>query len=179
MPIHTWDKFLLKSIYPFIASLLTSFIAFGQSETNNPITYDNTITEHVSGPTYTWNVRITRQKDDKTPRPVIFAMNGTGEVGSNPSLMSTYGPHYLLAHGWDGSVKLGNGTHYPILVTIEEPAQNMRPWDLKVVFETLLKVLPVNRNAVHVAGLSQGSYEWGELIEYSASSGDFSSMSEI
>jgi alpha-tubulin suppressor-like RCC1 family protein len=179
MPRNTQDKLLLKSIYPLIASLFMTIFAFGQSETNNPITYDTTMTETVQGFTFTWNVRITRQKNDKTPRPAIFAMNGTGEVGSDPSLMLTYGPHYWLANGWDGGVKLGNGTHYPILVTIEEPDQNMRPQDLKVVFEALLKALPINKNAVHVAGLSQGSWEWGELIEYSASAGDHTTMSEI
>jgi hypothetical protein len=180
MPRNIQDKLLLKSIYPLLASLFMTFFAFGQSETNNPITYDTTITEHVAGPTNTWQIRITRQANDRTPRPVIFSMQGTGEVGSNPATLRTYGPHYLLANGlWDGSVKLGNGTHYPILVTIMEPSQNMRPWDLKAVFEALLKALPINPKAVHVAGLSQGSWEWGELIEYSASTGDFSTMSQI
>jgi alpha-tubulin suppressor-like RCC1 family protein len=172
-------KLLLKSIYPLVASLFMTFFAFGQSETNNPITYDTTITEHAGGPSYTWYVRITRQANDRTPRPAIFSMQGTGEVGSNPATLLTYGPHWWLANGWDGSVKLGNGTHYPVLVTIMEPAQNMRPWDLKVVFEALLGALPINRNAVHVAGLSQGNFEWGELLSYSAYAGDHTTMGEI
>jgi len=172
-------KLLLKSIYPLLASLFMTFFAFGQSETNNPITYDTTITENAGGPSYTWYVRITRQANDRTPRPAIFSMQGTGEVGSNPGTLLTYGPHWWLANGWDGSVKLGNGTHYPVLVTIMEPDQNMRPWDLKVVFEALLKALPINRNAVHVAGLSQGNFEWGELLSYSAYAGDHTTMGEI
>ncbi len=66
-----------------------------------------------------------------------------------------------------------------ILVTILQPFANMRPWHLKAVLETLLAVLPIKKNSVHVAGLSEGSYEWGELITYSASAGDQTAMGEI
>lgn len=153
---------------------------FAQSETNNPITYDTTITETANGEgPFAWNVRITRQKSDLTPRPAIMTINGSGEVGINNSMNQLYGPHFWLLNGWDGSVGLGNGTHYPVIVTIQQPVQNMRPWHLKAVVETLLKVLPIKKGSVHVGGLSQGSYEWGELIGFAASVGDQTAMSEI
>ena len=84
----------------------------------------------------TWQVRITRQANgDNTPRPAIFSMPGAGETGTSLSNLTLYGPHYWLANGWDGGVQLGNGKHYPILVTIEQPAQNTRPWHLKAVMQ--------------------------------------------
>jgi alpha-tubulin suppressor-like RCC1 family protein len=174
-------KVLLKTFVLTAAfSIVFNNISSAQSESNNPVTYDTTITEHANneGP-YTWTVRITRQKSDPSPRPAFFSMPGSGEIGSNQANLVKYGPHYWLANGWDGSVKLGNGTHYPILVTVLQPAANMRPWHLKAVLETLLALLPIKKNSVHVAGLSEGSYEWGELISYAASAGDQTAMSEI
>ncbi|HEX9511993.1 MAG TPA: T9SS type A sorting domain-containing protein [Puia sp.] len=154
--------------------------SFSQSETNNPVTYDTTISEKANGEgPFTWNVRITRQKNDASARPAIITMPGSGEVGTNTAYLTTYGPHYWLLNGWDGGVKLGNGTHYPIIITVQQPYANMRPWHLKAVLETLLNVFPIKKGSVHVGGLSQGSYEWGELIGFAAYSGDQTAMSEI
>jgi len=166
----------------FICGLLCVAFSdsFGQAEPNNPVTYDTTITEKANGEgPISWTVRITRQKSDKSLRPAIFFIPGSGEVGTGGAALTNYGPHYWLLNGWDGGVKLGNGTHYPVIVSIQQPSQNMRPWHLKAVLEALLTALPINRTSVHVTGLSQGSYEWGELIGFSASAGDHSSMSEI
>lgn len=150
------------------------------SEANNPITYDTTISEKANGEgPFTWQVRVTRQQNDNSLRPVLLSMPGSGETGASTDNLVKYGPHFWLLNGWDGGVKLGNGTHYPIIITVEQPAQNMRPWHLKAVVETLLKTFPIKPGSVHVAGLSQGSYEWGELIGFSAYSGDQTAMSEI
>src|ERR1700733_4089031 len=155
-------------------------ISLAQSETNNPITYDTTISETANGEgPFTWQVRITRQQNDMTPRPAIFSIPGSGEVGTSTANLTLYGPHYWLLNGWDGSVKLENGPHYPVLVTLEQPVVNMRPWHLKAAVEKLLSILPIKKGSVHVAGLSQGSYEWGELIGFAASAGDQTAMSEI
>jgi len=169
-------------VLPLLLLILTApaFRLCAQSEPNNPVTYDTTITEAANGEgPYTWNVRITRQKADTVSRPGIFFIPGSGEVGTNALLLRNYGPHYWLLNGWDGGVKLGNGVHYPVLVSIQQPVQNMRPWHLKAVLETLLKILPVKRSSVHVTGLSQGSYEWGELIGFAAFKGDQQAMSEV
>ena len=174
-------KALLRAVFSvclFSCALIRT--SFGQSETNNPITYDTTISETANGEgPFTWQVRVTRQKNDNSLRPVLLSMPGSGETGTSTDNLVKYGPHYWLLNGWDGSVKLGNGTHYPILITVEQPGQNMRPWHLKAVVETLLKIFPIKPGSVHVAGLSQGSYEWGELIGFSAYSGDQTAMSEI
>jgi len=173
-------KTMLAAYLCCVFYLLIPSSSSAQSEPNSPVTYDTTITEKANGEgPFTWNVRITRQKSDRNLRPGIFFIPGSGEVGTNAALLTNYGPHYWLLNGWDGGVKLGNGTHYPVIVSIQQPTQNMRPWHLKAVLEALLNVLPVKRNSVHVAGLSQGSYEWGELIGFAASKGDETAMSEI
>lgn len=161
-------------------ALFLSLASMGQREANNPTTYDTTISEKANGEgPFTWNVRVTRQTVDLAPRPAIMTIPGSGEVGADRSKLQLYGPHYWLNNGWDGGVKLGNGVHYPILITIQQPAQNMRPWHLKAVVEILMKVFPIKPGSIHVGGLSQGSYEWGELIGFSAFAGDQTAMSEI
>ncbi|WP_431214333.1 hypothetical protein ACQ86N_05670 [Puia sp. P3] len=115
--------YLCCVFYLFIPST-----SFAQAEPNNPVTYDTTITEKANGEgPFTWNVRITRQKSDASQRPGIFFIPGSGEVGTNAALLRSYGPHYFIANGWDGGIKLGNGTHYPVIVSIQQPTQNMRP----------------------------------------------------
>src|ERR1700744_6162090 len=98
---------LLKKAGTFFFFLVITGHSFGQSEPNNPITYDTTITETANGEgPITWQVRITRQLNDNSQRPVIISMPGAGEVGSTAANLVAYGPHYLLANGlWDGSVK--------------------------------------------------------------------------
>src|SRR6516225_928842 len=74
--------------------------AIAQSEPNDPITYDTTITEKANGEgPFTWQVRITRQKTDNSQRPAIFSMPGAGEVGTSLANLVAYGPHYWLANG--------------------------------------------------------------------------------
>ncbi|HXB91758.1 MAG TPA: hypothetical protein VNU72_05695, partial [Puia sp.] len=181
MKCTTLQKLLsVRSLFFCCLLVVLSAPAFSQSESNNPITYDTTITESANGEgPFTWQVRITRQQYDNNPRPAIFSMPGSGEVGTSTANLTLYGPHYWLLNGWDGSVKLGNGIHYPIIITVEQPVNNMRPWHLKQVMTILLNTFPIKRNSVHVAGLSQGSYEWGELIGFAASPGDETAMQMI
>ncbi|HTI10952.1 MAG TPA: T9SS type A sorting domain-containing protein [Puia sp.] len=178
--IPIYSRLLKAALSTCLCSFFFLTPSFGQSETNNPITYDTTISEKANGEgPFTWQVRVTRQQNDNTLRPVIMTIPGSGETGTSPDNLVKYGPHFWLNNGWDGSVKLGNGSHYPILITLEQPAQNMRPWHLKAAVEILLKIFPIKPGSVHVGGLSQGSYEWGELIGFSAYAGDQTAMSEI
>jgi len=93
-------------------------------------------------------VRVTRQQNDNSPLPAIVSMPGSGETGTNTDNLVKFGPHHWLLKGWDGSVKLGNGTHYPILITLEQPAQNMRPWHLKALMQIVLKIFPIKAGSV-------------------------------
>src|ERR1017187_10827676 len=100
------------SIFPFNA-------IYSQSETHNFITYDTIYNGNYG---ITWGIRISRPANmftvgnpDTASRPAIVTMPGQGQMGSvNPGYLVVFGPHYWLLNGWDGSVVLGNGTHYPI-----------------------------------------------------------------
>ena len=142
------------------------------------ITYD-TLVPYTGIPTVKWMLRITRPRVDTASRPVIISMPGSGEVGTDTNYLTAYGPHYWLKHGWDGGVQLGNGKHYPILITICQGASNTRPWYLQALMDTILSKYHIKRNSVHVAGLSMGGWTWGRFISYAAFTGDEHCMSLI
>ena len=185
-------KTILPARLPLRNSVLFKFLlifcfigyecAYSQSESNNMITYDTTYLN--SG--ITWTFRITRPADmftanspDTASRPAILSMPGIGEVGTNPSYLVKYGPHYWLKNGWDGGVQLGNGKHYPILITIITDATNVRPGYVLAMMYYLLDNYHIKRNSVHVAGLSMGGFTWGRFICYAASAGDERAMSLV
>lgn len=161
-----------------ILSLLISTVAFGQSESHNFITYDTTI--FYSGTTqYYFTLRISRpaamftpNSPDTASRPAIITMPGLGEVGTDTNSLKTYGPHFWLLNGWDGSVVLGNGIHYPILITVLQAYSSTRGFYSEALLQYLLNTYHIKRNAVHVGGLSEGGWFWGNMIQYSATAGD-------
>jgi hypothetical protein len=161
-----------------ICFTLISNFASGQSESNDMITYD-TLVPYTGIPTVKWMLRITRPRVDTASRPVIISMPGAGEVGTDTTYLTRYGPHYWLQHGWDGGVQLGNGKHYPILITICQGATNTRPWYLQALMDTILSKYHIKRNSVHVAGLSMGGWTWGRFISYAAFTGDEHCMSLV
>jgi alpha-tubulin suppressor-like RCC1 family protein len=185
-----------SAIYPcalflVLHLLVFSFNSYSQSESHNMITYDTLMPYVGRGGQYAlnngvqqyWTVRITRPVNYFTPnsadtasRPLILSMPGAGEVGSDTNYLTTYGPHYWLQNGWDGSVVLGNGTHYPLLITVCQATANTRPWFTQSLIDTLLKIFHPRANSVHLAGLSQGVWVLGEALEYAAFTGDEHTM---
>src|ERR1700744_270071 len=173
-------------VYPCVCFFVLHFFVFSlttysQSESHNMVTYDTLIRyvgreaqyALVNGAPQYWTVRITRPVNYFTPnspdtasRPLILSMPGAGEVGSDTNYLTTYGPHYWLLNGWDGSVVLGNGTHYPLLITVCQATANTRPWFTQSLIDTLLKIFHPRANSVHLAGLSQGVWVLGEALEY-------------
>ncbi|HVU58861.1 MAG TPA: hypothetical protein VHD83_27560, partial [Puia sp.] len=157
------------------------------SETHNFTTYDTVIT--IASCTYCtadkWNVRISRPANmfkagdpDTASRPAIIMMPGQGEQGTTDvSTLMTYGPHYWLNNGWDGGVTLGNGKHYPILITVTY-VNNVWPTAPAYynLLTYLLKTYHIKRNSVHLTGLSQGAFTSGALILYEQTAGDETGM---
>jgi alpha-tubulin suppressor-like RCC1 family protein len=181
--------FPLGRLY-FVALFIIAFFlhstAIAQSETHDFITYDTTFRYNTAPTTPTFTLRISRPANmftaghpDTASRPVIISMPGSGEVGTNPAFLGLFGPHYWLNNGWDGSVQLGNGTHYPILITIITSSLNVRPQFILQLMDHLLNTYHIKRNSVHVAGLSMGGFTWGRFITYAATTGDETAMSMV
>lgn len=97
---------------------------------------------------------------DGLPRPGLFTFPGLGEQTNNPADNQIYGPHYWMAHGWDSSIRMGNGVHYPNYFTIHgnDKANGLSAGMAYWAIDTLCKIYHVNRKAVHLAGLSMGAW---------------------
>lgn len=168
-----------------LALLFAVLSAHSQStETHDFVTYDTT----YNGPLGSWMLRISRPANmftagnaDTASRPAIITMPGVGEMGNtDPSHLIKYGPHFWLSNGWDGSVVLGNGTHYPILVTV---SFINNPWPSPEggadVLAFILNHYHIKRNSVHLGGLSQGSFVWTSMIAFEQTAGAETGMKMV
>jgi hypothetical protein len=161
--------------------LLFPLSVFAQTETHNFTTYDTTF--NFNGDI--WNAIITRPVNlftagspDTASRPLIIMMPGQGQMGSASfSLLTQYGPHYWLANGWDGGVQLGNGKHYPILISVTHVSNVYpQPFQFYPVLTYILQHYHVNPKAVYGTGLSEGAFTIGGTIEYEQIIGDHAGM---
>lgn len=160
--------------------MLVSALAYGQSESNDMITYD-TIYRETSG-SARWAIRITRPRNmftanhaDTASRPAFIMMPGQGEAVNDTNAQkanaSKYGPHYWLRNGWDGGVQLGNGKHYPILITVVPSYVNPRAPAFYGLITHLLNTYRIKRSSVHGTGLSMGAFTWSKSMAYETSAG--------
>jgi hypothetical protein len=162
-----------------VTIVLTTFVPTklsAQSESHDFITYDSIFRVGYAGLEY--RLRISRPKNMFTPghpdgasRPAIITMPGLGEAGTNYGNLQKFGPHYWMNNGWDGGVKLGNGTHYPIIITVLPNQAWPRGPELAMVMEHLLNTYHIKRNSVHAAGLSMGGFSWTLLLCHQATAG--------
>jgi hypothetical protein len=177
-------RFTFLSLLYLISIFSPSNNLQAQTETHDFITYDTTFNVGYAGLQYRF--RISRPANMFTPghpdtasRPAIITMPGLGEVGTNMANLQKYGPHYWMNNGWDGSVQLGNGTHYPIIITVMPSAAYPRGPELTLMMNHLLNTYRIKRNSVHVAGLSMGGFSWTLMLCHQASAGAETGMKLI
>jgi hypothetical protein len=108
---------------------------------------------------------------------MLLTMQGDGQVGDSTSFINAYGPHYWLANGWNGSVQLGNGTHYPLLVTVQQWAVNTRPMMVQQLLDSLFKEF--HPRSVAMAGLDGGVEVFGWYMLYCQTTGNEKNMQNI
>lgn len=181
----------MRNILIFFLSLWCC-TALAQSESHNMITYDSTYV-YQADPYHSFQIlmRITRPANlfttgssDTASRPVIIMEDGVGEEGSDTTKLYAYGPHYWLKNGWDGSVQLGNGTHYPILITLQwniSSGAGQTPLLLGQIeiVNYIIQHYHVKPTSVHVTGLSEGAFTWSGMVSYEDTVGNEKGMKPI
>lgn len=182
----------MKALAAFILILLP-WIVQAQSETNNFVTYDTTISVTGSDGINSgiWKVRIHRPVNmftvgnaDTASRPAIIFMSGQGEQGTtDSSKLAVYGPFYWLQHGWDGSITLGNGKHYPILMcamytqsVTPNPSQYYQILYYLLTHYHIKHPLRGYPNSFTGTGLSEGSFNTMGVVEFEDVLGDHKGM---
>lgn len=182
----------MKRLFILLLFCVCRVLSFAQSESNDIITYDTAIAYvclcgtgdgcKVSGTQQYFQVRISRPRNyftsgnaDTASRPLLLTMQGDGETGS--TFINNYGPHYWLDNGWNGALQLVNGTHYPLLITVMQQADNTRPQLIQQLLDTLFKEF--HPRSVHMAGLSGGVEVFGWYMMYEHTAGDEHNMANI
>lgn len=160
------------------------FLASGQVENNTGwITYDSAIQTTADGLHFhQYTFRITRPPyGDTTKRISIWMMPGEGENGgTNTAKLIVYGMHYWLNNGWDGSVTLlSGGKRYPILITCISDQTAPYAEDNLLFMDYMVAHYPIRAGAIHITGLSAGSWAWTTMINYQRSSGSEEGMKRI
>jgi alpha-tubulin suppressor-like RCC1 family protein len=180
LPHSSWRRALFLLCFFLLASLLSS----AQNESHDFITYD-TVIHYCTSCSATWTARISRPRNyfttgspDTASRPWILTMPGLGQVGTDTNYLTQYGPHYWLQNGWDGGVQLGNGRHFPILITIIT-SNNTLPSFVQPLMDTLIRRYHPRRNSLHIGAFSQGINYLGGYLVYEAAAGDEHNMANV
>lgn len=165
-------KFLLTILFGIL-----SLLSFSQ-----PLFYDTTFSNGAQNmqakvwlpPTYYTNPTDSFE--------IIIMFPGLGEwSNSSTTPAEVYGPMaYKLRGGWDGSVVLGNGTHYPIYVTVIRATSGWlgSPWRSNVI-DAISGRYRAKKRAIHITGLSEGG--WGAMMAatYQPSTSNYTRLSKI
>lgn len=90
--------------------------------------------------------------------PTIIFFPGTGEVGSNASLVLKYGPGAYISQGWNGNVKIGTDSVKFIVISLQPSAL----WPIETYIDqriqTLKTLYRIDTKRLHLTGLSMGGW---------------------
>lgn len=151
----------MKKLLIFILILSCSMPSIGQTYIHKDTTFLGYLARisYISGNTDSTNL--------------ILIMHGNGEVGSVTNNSQVYGPHYWINNGFNGAVTLANGVHYPVYVTLQQPATYTRPWDLKAKVDAIITRFKVKYGGLHAMGLSAGGWAWTTFATYKPTANDY------
>ncbi len=131
----------------FIVFCLLSISSFGQQ----------TLTK-ING----WNAYVHLPDDYNSTGsqtyPCIIFFPGTGEVGTNASLVISNGPGHFLASGWNGNVTVNGVTVKPIIISLQPPAVYPQVPAVDQQIETIKTLYRVDPKRISLTGLSMGGW---------------------
>jgi hypothetical protein len=100
---------------------------------------------------------------DSSLQCIVFTY-GVTQAGTAPySSLKTYGPIAYLLGGWNGGVTLGNGTHYPIIIGLQQnPAYSYTGQPLAKL-DAIRARYKIKKGNLHGTGWSAGGHMWKAL----------------
>jgi hypothetical protein len=140
--------------------MLACFTVAGQTYVTKDTTFDG------------WIARITYVVGRTDSTNAFIIMHGNGEIGPGNETQ-VMGPHYWMNNGWDGTVTLGNGVHYPVWVTLQQPTTQNYPTTLKPKYDAIKARFKVKEGGLHLMGISGGAWSNDMFVTYKANSTDY------
>lgn len=97
---------------------------------------------------------------DSALQSIVFSY-GAGEIAASyATLRSIGGPIAYLEGGWDGSVSLANGTHYPIVIGLRIPIAFPSAGQPLAKLDAIRAAFKIKKRNLHVGGFSAGGYAY-------------------
>ncbi|MDQ6845616.1 MAG: PKD domain-containing protein, partial [Bacteroidota bacterium] len=90
--------------------------------------------------------------------PTIIFFPGTGEVGSNASLVINNGPGAYIKQGWNGNVKVGPDSVKFIVISLQPSALWPIETQMDTRIQTLKSLYRIDNQRLHLTGLSMGGW---------------------
>ncbi|MEP6583275.1 MAG: PKD domain-containing protein [Ginsengibacter sp.] len=90
--------------------------------------------------------------------PTIIFFPGTGEVGSNASLVIQNGPGAYISQGWNGNVKVGTDSVKFIVISLQPSSLWPIEIDIDDKIQALKKMYRIDNQRLHLTGLSMGGW---------------------
>jgi hypothetical protein len=123
------------------------------------LTYSQQTLTTING----WNAYVHLPDDYNTTGahkyPAIIFFPGTGECGTNPTLMFNYGPPHFINLGFNlDSFHVNGITIKPIIVSLQPPFLYPQPWLLNIMFDSVLARYRIDPNLINLTGLSMGGF---------------------
>jgi hypothetical protein len=125
-----------------------------------------------------WNAVVHLPADYSTSTksyPTIYFFPGLGEVGTNISAVSRYGPNAYIAQGWDGVI---NGHAY-IVASLQCPTGYSRPTQVKAIVDAFEAQYRVDKTKVCMTGLSNGGWVSNQFATYKPTASDTSYLQRV
>lgn len=107
-----------------------------------------------------WNAYVHLPSDYNTSKtyPTIIFFPGTGEVGTNASLVIANGPGAYITQGWNGNIVIGIDTAKFIVISLQPPATYPVETTINTEIQTLKSLYKIDPKKLYLTGLSEGGW---------------------
>lgn len=116
-----------------------------------------------------WNayVHLPAEYADSTSKtyPLICFIPGTGECGTNPAKLLTYGPSKYVAEGSTMTFSVNGKTEKPIVISLQPINLWPSAGTINRKLDSIMARYRIDRQRVNVTGLSMGGWSWDNYVD--------------
>jgi Secretion system C-terminal sorting domain len=143
----------------FVTLALKALILFAFSTAVSSKSFSQQTLTTING----WNAYVHLPDDYNSTGsqkyPTIIFFPGTGETGTNASLLLNYGPSHFIAQGSNLNSFVVNGqTIKPIIISLQPSYLYPQPWVLNIMFDSIIARWRVDPSHFNLTGLSMGGF---------------------
>lgn len=116
-----------------------------------------------------WNayVHLPAEYNDSTSKryPVIIFIPGTGETGTDPSKLLSYGPSKFVAAGHNMEFTVNGKVEKPIVISLQPVALWPSAYTINRKLDTIFNRYRCDLQRINATGLSMGGWSWDNYVD--------------